>query len=105
MLAHNVYFSLKDNRPAACQALVADCHRLLAPIPGAIFFAAGVCSEIDRPVSDRDYDVALHCVFADRATHDAYQQAELHQQFIARNKDNWRRVRVFDSTVSGPGGE
>jgi hypothetical protein len=31
--------------------------------------------------------------------HDQYSQSERHQTFIKENKDNWKRVRVFDSYV------
>lgn len=99
MFAHNVFFSLNDGGPSAIQALVSDCHKYLSDHPGVVFYAAGTVSDIDRPVSDRDYDVALHVVFTDRAAHDAYQAAPAHQEFIARNKENWKKVRVFDSDV------
>ena len=38
-------------------------------------------------------------IFQDRASHDAYQVADEHKQFIEENKDNWNGVRVFDSIV------
>ena len=44
--------------------------------------------------------MALHVVFADQAAHDAYQTTPDHLRFIAENKDNWKRVRVFDSVVA-----
>ena len=102
MLAHNVFFSLNDTSPAMIDALVADCHKYLARHPGVVFYAAGTLSDVDRPVSDRDYEVALHVVFTDRAALDAYAVAPAHQEFIAGNKANWKKVRVFDSVVSGP---
>jgi hypothetical protein len=104
MFAHNVFFSLNDASPSAIQALVHDCHKYLSDHQGVVFYAAGTLSDIDRPVSDRDYDVALHVVFTDRADHDAYQAAPGHQEFIARNKANWKKVRVFDSDVSHASG-
>jgi hypothetical protein len=58
-------------------------------------------ADFDRPVNDRDFDVSLHLVFKDHASHDAYQTAPLHEQFIAENKATWKKVRVFDSNVSG----
>lgn len=100
MLAHSVYFSLHDNSPAAVQAQVEGCHRCLGKHPGVLFYAAGTCSPVDRPVSDRNYDVALLVVFPDIAAHDAYQEAPAHKQFIAEFKANWKQVRVFDATVS-----
>ncbi len=56
----------------------------------------------DRPVNDRDFDIALQTVFRDRAAHDAYQVAPRHKQFIAENSAMWAKVRVFDADVSGP---
>ena len=101
MLAHNVYFSLKDSGPAATKQIVDDCHKYLAPQPGIVFYAAGTLSALDRPVNDRDYDVALHVVFKDRAALDAYLVAPKHLEFVAKHKANWEKVRVFDSDVTG----
>lgn len=99
-LAHNVFFKLKDSAAANVTALVDACHKYLNVQPGIVFFAAGVCSpELDRPVNDRDYDVALHLVFVDRAAHDAYQTDPTHDQFIQEQKAGWARVRVFDANV------
>lgn len=100
MLAHMVYFTLKDNSPAAKQKLVEACKKYLAKHPGTVFFAAGtLVEELNRPVNDRNFDVGLHLVFKNKAAHDKYQDAPLHQQFIDENKDNWKQVRVFDSLV------
>jgi hypothetical protein len=100
MLAHMVYFSLKDNSAAAKEKLVAACKKYLNKHPGTVFFGAGTLVEdLKRPVNDRDFDVALHIVFENRAAHDRYQTAKRHVQFIEENKDNWTKVRVFDSVV------
>ena len=102
MLAHNVYFSLTDNGAAAKQELVDDCHKLLAPIPGILFYAAGQLAEdLNRDVNDREFDVALHVVFPDRAAHDAYSVHDLHQEFVQKQMGNWKDIRVFDSYVAG----
>jgi hypothetical protein len=50
-------------------------------------------------VNDREFDVALHMIFTDEASHDAYQVAPRHNQFIAEQESGWAKVRVFDSTV------
>ena len=42
---------------------------------------------------------ALQVVFKDKAAHDKYQDAALHLQFISENKENWKKVRVFDAFV------
>lgn len=102
MLSHMVYFTLNDSSESACQALVDACHKYLKPHAGIEFFAAGtLAAELDRPVNDRDFHVALHVVFDSRESHDKYQTCELHKTFIAENKDNWSRVRVFDAHVRG----
>ena len=100
MLAHNVFFSLKDDSSKARQTLVDGCKQYLSKHPGTVFFAAGVLAEdLQREVNDRDFDVALHVVFEDRAAHDKYQEADEHHKFIEEFKDNWEKVRVFDAVV------
>lgn len=100
MLAHIVYFTLKDKSPTAQLRLVAACKKYLSKHPGTVFFAAGTLAEdLNREVNDRDFDVGLHVIFKDRASHDKYQEAPLHVQFIEENKENWAKVRVFDSKV------
>ncbi len=99
-LAHNVYFTLHDASDAAKAKLVAACKKYLSGHPGTIFFAAGtLAKDLARPVNDRDFDVALHVIFDTQASQDAYQVAPLHEKFIEENKANWKKVRVFDSTV------
>ena len=100
LLAHNVYFSLKDNSEAARLRLVTACKKYLAGHPGTVFFAAGeLARDLDRPVNDRDFDVALHLVFESKASHDRYQNDARHLKFIEENTSNWKKVRVFDSYV------
>lgn len=100
MIVHNVYFSLHEPTPAARQKLVDACRRYLTGHPGTVYFSAGLLSQpLARPVNDRDFDVGLHVVFESMADHDAYQTHPRHLQFIAENKDTWKKVRVFDSEV------
>lgn len=101
MLSHDVFFSLTDNSPEAKEKLVAACKKYLSGHPGTIWFAAGpLGEEFQRDVNDRDFDVALHLVFKNKAAHDQYSKAERHMKFIEENKDNWKKVRVFDSYVA-----
>jgi hypothetical protein len=101
LLVHNVYFALKDNSPGAVQRLLEACRKHLTGHPGEVLFAVGtLAQELNRPVNDRNFDVALHIVFQDQAAHDRYQEAARHQQFIEENKDNWKQVRVFDSVAA-----
>ncbi len=99
-LAHNVFFKLTDASPVKVQELVDACHKYLNVQAGIVFFAAGpVCRELDREVNDRDWDVGLHLVFDSKESHDAYQDDATHNKFIAEQKANWSKVRVFDSLV------
>jgi Stress responsive A/B Barrel Domain len=99
-LAHDVYFSLNDASPNARAELVAACRKYLTGHEGVLVFSAGVVAgELDRPVNDRDFDVALHMTFDGKASHDKYQEAPRHKQFIAEQQKNWKKVRVFDSWV------
>ena len=100
MLAHSVYFTLKDRTPATAAKLVAGCRAHLTGHPGTVAFAVGTCSAYDREVNDRDHDVALVIVFDSHAAHDAYQVAPRHNTFIAEHADSWAKVRVFDDDLA-----
>jgi Stress responsive A/B Barrel Domain len=98
MLAHMVFFTLKDRTPQNRERLVAACKKYLNGHPGTVYFSAGSrAEEFDREVNDREFDVALHLVFKDKAAHDLYQDHPRHIDFINENKDSWAKVRVFDS--------
>ena len=104
-LAHIVFFKLHDASSAKVKELVEACHRYLKNHPGVIHFSAGTRNpHLDRPVNDKDYDVALHVIFDSRDAHDAYQIAASHLKFIEEQKANWKQVRVFDSDLH-PSGE
>jgi hypothetical protein len=105
VLAHDVYFTLKDAGPEAKQKLVAACRKYLSGHDGAVFFATGVrAEELAREVNDTTFDVSLHVYFRDKAAHDTYQEHPRHQQFIAEMNANWKTVRVFDSWLMHPEG-
>ncbi len=101
MLAHNVYFTLKDNSPAGVEKQVAACRKYLTDHPGQIYFGVGPRNpDLSREVNDKQFHVGLHIVFENRAAHDTYQTHPRHVQFVDENKANWKGVRVFDSDVS-----
>ena len=101
MIAHNVYFALNDASDAARQRLVTACYKYLTNHPGVVYFAAGTLAQgLDRPVNVQDFDVSLHVFFDTRANHDLYQDAPRHHEFIAEQKPNWGKVRVFDSEIA-----
>jgi hypothetical protein len=99
-LCHNVFFTLADPTAEGIASLKAACEKYLNVQPGIAYFAAGTCcTELDRPVNDRDWHVHLLLVFVDKAAHDAYQVDAVHNQFIDEQKAYWSKVRVFDSWV------
>ncbi len=102
-IGHMVYFKLKDGSPEGKKKLVDACKKYLENHDGVVFFSAGVVGDdFKREVNDRDWDVALHLVFADKAAHDKYQDHPEHKKFIDENKDTWAKVRVFDSVFELP---
>src|SRR5258707_10519069 len=100
MLVHNVYFTLKDKSPTAQQKLLAACRKYLTNHPGVVTFACGtLATELNRPVNDREFDVALHIFFETQADHDRYQVSDRHVRFVEENKASWSKARVFDSVA------
>ncbi len=101
-IAHMVYFKLKDSSPKATAELVASCQKYLSGHDGTVYFSAGVlAADLKREVNDRDFDVGLHLVFKDMPSYEKYAVHPRHDEFIKLGKDNWAKVRVFDSYVSG----
>lgn len=97
-VGHMVFFKLKESTPATRKQLVDACHKYLSGHEGTLYFSVGVLAEdFNREVNDRDFDVALHLVFANKAAHDKYQEHPRHIQFIQENRQLWSKVRVFDS--------
>lgn len=98
-LDHRVYFTLNDRSDAAVEHLVGQCQKYLGDHPGQISMAVGRrVSDLNRPVN-QDFDVMLHTLFRDRQSHDAYQTADRHLEFIENNKASWANVAVFDSDL------
>jgi Stress responsive A/B Barrel Domain len=100
LLSHDVFFTLQDHSAEARQKFVESCKKYLDSHPGTVAFSAGARAEdVREPVSDTDFDVAVHVLFRDKAAHDEYLQSERHKQFVQENKGAWSKVRVFDSYV------
>jgi hypothetical protein len=98
MMVHNVYFSLQDNSAKAKAEMVAACKKFLTKHDGEVYFAAGTLAEEGKlRSSDRDFDVALVIVFKSPADLARFDKSERHRQFVAENKANWKKVRVFDA--------
>lgn len=97
MFTHIVLFWLNPETPADARAsMLADCDRLLKPIPGVRHLFTGNPAMTPREVVDNSYDIGLCVIYDDKAGHDVYQEHSLHKEFIARNKPHWKRVQIYD---------
>jgi stress responsive alpha/beta barrel protein len=99
-LAHMVFFTLKETSDANREKMVRACKDYLSGHDGVVYFSVGTRNEaLEREVNDKEYDVALHLVFKDKAAHDTYQEHARHKKFISDTQSLWSKVRVFDSDV------
>jgi hypothetical protein len=97
-LAHMVFFGLKDHSKASREAFVASCEKYLKGHKGTEYFSVGViATDVEEPVSVKDWDVALHVVFHDKESKAAYLENARHKQFVDENREHFANVRVFDS--------
>ena len=95
-----MFFTLADSNDANRAKLIEACKKYLDQHEGVVYFGVGVrAPEYDREVNDRDYDVALHLVFATAKDQDVYQTHPRHVKFVEECKGLWKQVRVFDSTL------
>ena len=76
--------------------MIEDCRSYLGKVPAVRHLFAGRPMNTPREVVDNSYDVGLTVVLDDSAGHDVYQEHPLHKDFIARNKEHWQRVQIYD---------
>ena len=99
-LAHMVFFGLKDHSKESRERFLASCQKYLADHEGTVYFSIGTIAEdkdVEEPVSVKDFDVALHVVFENKAAKAKYLASERHKQFVDENRESFAGVRVFDS--------
>jgi hypothetical protein len=97
-LAHMVFFELKDHSQEAQDKLIAACDKYLSSHEGVLYFSVGTrATDVDEPVSVKDFDVALHVVFANKQAKAKYLESKRHHQFVEENRALFEKVRVFDS--------
>ncbi len=99
-LAHMVFFSLKDRSKESRERFIASCEKYLSDHEGAVYFSVGTIAEdpdVQEPVSVKDFDVALHVVFENKAAKAKYLVSERHKKFVDENRAEFAGVRVFDS--------
>lgn len=100
-IAHDLYFTLKDNSEENRAALIAEAKRCLAPHPGIAYFSTGVMTEDLKKglFVDSDFDVVVHMVFENRQALKTYAKTKLHNEFVAQQSNKFKKFRIFDSEV------
>ena len=113
------------NRPSTTELRLGHCQYLgdnwsILDCPGSIEFAHEVAAALTvvdlavvvcepaptralavSPLLKQLTDLGVpHLVFVNKAAHDKYQEHPRHLKFIEENKENWEKVRVFDSYLS-----
>lgn len=97
-MEHHVYFWLKEDcKDGSARAeFETGLESLLgiSPAQGGMWGKPSAVAQ--RPVCDQSWDYGLSIRFATVADHDAYQDAPIHLEFIARFRESWARVLVMD---------
>jgi hypothetical protein len=97
---HCVFFTLKPEvTDDQIEEFVKDCY-LLKQIPSVRKLDAGRRDErMTRDINVTDYTLGVVVYFDDKAGHDLYNAHPVHQKLVAKHKDQWSSVRVFDFTA------
>lgn len=105
-LAHMVFFALKDHSKESRDRFVSSCEKYLSGHEGTVYFSVGTIAEdedVQETVSVKDFDVALHVVFENKAAKAKYLKNERHKKFVDENLESFAGVRVFDSFLKVSG--
>lgn len=95
MLIHNVFFWLKESTPENVVQFLSELKKL-EKVEEIVSIDIGVPAPIMRDVVDHTYSAALVVSFLDKSNHDIYQTHPLHKEFLARNKEKWSKVQIYD---------
>jgi hypothetical protein len=96
---HAVMFTLKKDAPAgAAEAMIADCHELLRPIPTVRDLRAGPPAEKASPNAQTGYQVGLLVMFDNAEGLKTYLAHPLHDKFVERHlpKIDVEKLLVYD---------
>jgi hypothetical protein len=97
MFSHIVIFWTDSNIEEAPAKLLAGINQYLKPIPGSIFFHAGLMVSSPRSLVEQSYQIALNIVFQTKEEQDAYQTHPLHLEFLEKAfKPLCKKVVVYD---------
>jgi len=98
MLVHSVFFTLKAGISDEEKAHFIQQVGTLGAIPTVDSLYIGTpAATPDRPVIQKDYDVALTVLLKSMEDHDLYQEHHIHLDFIENNSKYWEKVIIFDA--------
>ncbi len=93
-ISHVVLISLQDQSEA--EALLADCDRLLVPIPSVTTYAAGDHIDTGRGTVQSDYDVGLVIGFDSPEGYATYVDHPRHVELVETWGPKFSSIRVYD---------
>ena len=96
MHIHTVYFWLQEGLDRAQLEEFEEGLKRLLTISHVREAYWGKPAGTPRDVVDNSYSYSLTMFFKSTAEHDKYQVDDVHNEFIAKNKDKWKRVQVYD---------
>src|SRR6187551_1364467 len=98
MLAHHVYFWLKNSESKEDLKKLLDGIKTLEKIETVRGFHVGVPASTEkRDVVDNSYSASELILFDDLAGQKTYQDHPIHQKFIADCSQLWEKVIVYDA--------
>ncbi len=97
-ITHVILIRLKD--PTRIAELVADCNAALPRIEAVAGYSCGVPLVTDRASVLSDYDVGLYVGFRTEADYKAYLDDPRHLELVARWKEAWKGVTIYDIVES-----
>ncbi len=99
-ILHSVYFYFRDE--VSIEQIEQQRNSILkdlSKIETVKQIWAGSPVGVDRDVVDNDYKMSLHAIFDNRDGLDTYQTHQEHIEFLNRFKQNWVKVKVFDTNI------
>lgn len=100
---HQIYFRLSDRTPQTFDTFVQSCWELLSQHHGLEDFRLGFRDfEMQRAVSDQQFDISVTMVFESIDSYMLYRQHPDHQRWITLYGSMSLSRRVFDSYLAPP---
>lgn len=96
MHIHTVYFWLHEGLDKMQLKEFERGLKSLLTIPHVQEAYWGKPAGTPREVVDNSYQYSLTMFFKSTSEHDSYQVDDVHNEFIDKNKDKWKRVQVYD---------